>query len=84
MIHTACRKQRVSNRLSFSPFRVQTILRREGVENPYEKLKEATRGQYITAEVMETFIEGLAVDDNVKRELLRVKPNTFLGVYPTS
>ena len=60
---------------------VQTILRREGYPQPYEALKELTRngGDSITRETMHVFINGLAVSDAVKRELLGITPVNYIG-----
>ncbi len=60
---------------------VQTILRREGYPQPYEALKELTRngGDSITRETMHAFINGLAVTDAVKRELLAITPVNYTG-----
>jgi len=60
---------------------VQTILRREGYPQPYEALKELTRngGDSITRETMHVFINGLAVSDAVKRELLGITPVNYTG-----
>lgn len=60
---------------------IQTILRREGVANPYEQLKALTRGQgNITKETFWQFIEQLEVRPEVKEELKRVSPHTYTGV----
>ncbi len=60
---------------------IQTILRREGVENPYEMLKALTRtNSKITEESIANFIEGLDVDDRVKEELKRITPSNYTGI----
>lgn len=59
---------------------IQTVLRREGVDKPYELLKDLTRGtERVTSEVMNAFIEGLSVEDSVKNELKRFTPHNYLG-----
>ncbi|TAE47442.1 MAG: adenylosuccinate lyase [Bacteroidetes bacterium] len=59
---------------------IQTILRREGYPEPYEALKDLTRGQAeITADSIRAFISGLNVDAAVKTELLALSPETYLG-----
>ncbi len=59
---------------------IQTILRREGVQNPYEKLKDLTRGNHhITKEILHDFIEKLDVSEAVKRELKVLSPDTYTG-----
>ncbi len=59
---------------------IQTILRRENYPQPYEALKELTRGKGgITAETMRGFIDGLDVADSVKAELRAVTPQGYVG-----
>ena len=59
---------------------VQTILRREGVANPYEALKALTRGKAgIDAASIAGFIDGLAVSDTVKAELRAITPHNYIG-----
>ena len=61
---------------------IQTILRREGYPNPYEALKDLTRINHrITADVIADFIQGLNVGDEVKRELLKITPQSYTGIY---
>jgi adenylosuccinate lyase len=59
---------------------VQTVMRRHGVEQAYEKLKELTRGKAgITRESMQAFIRTLAIPDNAKKRLLALTPDTYTG-----
>ena len=58
---------------------VQTVMRRYGIENPYEKLKELTRGQGIDQKAMETFIQGLDIPDDAKQRLLEMTPANYIG-----
>jgi adenylosuccinate lyase len=58
---------------------IQTVMRRYGIEKPYEKLKELTRGQRITPEQMQSFIEKLEIPDEVKAALLKLTPSTYTG-----
>ena len=58
---------------------IQTVMRRYGIEKPYEKLKELTRGQRITPEQMQVFIETLAIPDDAKTALLALTPRTYTG-----
>jgi len=58
---------------------VQTVMRRYGIEKPYEKLKELTRGQRINAEVMATFIESLEIPQDAKDLLLEMTPASYIG-----
>lgn len=60
---------------------VQTILRRESYPEPYEALKELTRGNgKINKETMHQFIEGLKVPATVKKELKKITPHNYTGV----
>jgi adenylosuccinate lyase len=62
---------------------IQTILRREQYPNPYEALKELTRGQHgITQESLHAFINGLKVSASVKKELKAVTPFNYTGLLP--
>ena len=59
---------------------IQTVLRREGVDKPYELLKDLTRGtEAVTEEVMNTFIDGLSVKEEVKDELKKFTPFNYVG-----
>ena len=59
---------------------IQTVMRRYGVEEPYEKLKALTRGEKgMTQEVMQDFIRKLAIPDNAKAELLALTPALYIG-----
>lgn len=61
---------------------IQTILRREAYPNPYEALKELTRGnQPVTRETITTFIHTLDVSDAVKTELLQINPRNYTGIF---
>ena len=59
---------------------IQTILRRENIENPYELLKDLTRGnKEINQNKIKEFIKNLPVKDSVKDELLLISPDNYLG-----
>lgn len=59
---------------------IQTILRRDGYANPYEKLKELTRtNQKITREVIHQFIDSLDVSPSLKSEMKKISPQTYTG-----
>ena len=57
-------------------------MRKAGIEKPYEKLKELTRGQKITAETIRAFIEGLELADDDKQRLLEMTPGNYVGMAP--
>ncbi len=58
---------------------IQTVMRRYGIEKPYEKLKELTRGQSITAETLKAFVDTLDMPDEAKKELQALTPATYIG-----
>ena len=57
----------------------QTVMRRYGIENPYEKLKALTRGQKVTREIMLNFLEGLEIPEDAKARLRELTPATYIG-----
>lgn len=60
---------------------IQTILRREGYPNPYEALKEITRGEEgISEKSITAFIDGLKISKKLKDELKTIKPETYTGI----
>jgi adenylosuccinate lyase len=59
---------------------VQTVMRRYGVAQPYEKLKSLTRGRAVTREVMHDFIRSLDIPEEARRRLLELTPATYTGV----
>jgi adenylosuccinate lyase len=60
---------------------IQTILRREGYPNPYETLKELTRGnEHISAASIAAFIENLNVSEEIKNELKAITPQNYTGI----
>ena len=58
---------------------IQTVMRRYGIEKPYEKLKELTRGQRVSRQQFQTFIEKLAIPAKAKAELLKLTPWEYTG-----
>jgi adenylosuccinate lyase len=58
---------------------IQTVMRRYGVPEPYEKLKALTRGQAIDAESLARFVEGLDLPDDVKQRLAALTPAGYVG-----
>ncbi len=59
---------------------IQTILRREGVIMPYEKLKELTRGKVVTMADIHQFIDTLKISDKIKKELKKITPESYIGL----
>jgi len=58
---------------------VQTVMRRYGIANPYEQLKELTRGKGIEPAALRAFIGGLAIPDADKQRLLQMTPGSYIG-----
>ena len=62
---------------------IQTILRRENYPNPYEALKDLTRGKTaINKATIHQFIDGLKISAVVKKELKAISPHNYTGIYP--
>ena len=58
---------------------IQTVMRRYGIEKPYEKLKELTRGQRVDADAMKAFVEKLDIPAEAREALLALTPATYIG-----
>ncbi len=58
---------------------IQTIMRRYGVEQPYEKLKALTRGQRINAAIVRKFVEQLDIPAAAKQQLIDMTPASYIG-----
>ncbi|MCR1567957.1 adenylosuccinate lyase [Mixta sp.] len=58
---------------------IQTVMRRYGIEKPYEKLKELTRGKRVDAAGMQAFIDSLALPEEEKTRLKQMTPANYLG-----
>jgi adenylosuccinate lyase len=58
---------------------IQTVMRRYGIEQPYEKLKALTRGQRITPEALREFINNLEIPVEAKAALTAMTPATYIG-----
>jgi adenylosuccinate lyase len=59
---------------------VQTVMRRYGIANPYEQLKELTRGKGITKDALREFIGTLAIPQDAKDLLLAMTPSNYTGL----
>ncbi|MDZ7781603.1 MAG: adenylosuccinate lyase [Halioglobus sp.] len=58
---------------------IQTVMRRYGIEQPYEKLKELTRGQSVNREAIHNFVATLDLPEDARRALLELTPATYIG-----
>ncbi|MBL8399277.1 MAG: adenylosuccinate lyase [Candidatus Accumulibacter sp.] len=59
---------------------IQTVMRRYAVANPYEKLKELTRGKRISRQDLHAFINSLAIPAEARQQLLALTPSTYTGL----
>ncbi|MFO6422016.1 adenylosuccinate lyase [Motilimonas sp. KMU-193] len=59
---------------------IQTVMRRYGIEKPYEKLKELTRGKRVDAQGIADFIDTLELPESVKAELKQLTPANYIGI----
>ncbi|MFP5462381.1 MAG: adenylosuccinate lyase, partial [Gammaproteobacteria bacterium] len=59
---------------------IQTVMRRYGVENPYEQLKELTRGKRISATELAAFVDRLAIPEEAKARLRELTPGAYTGL----
>ncbi len=62
--------------------RVAAISGAQGMADPYERLKELTRGRQVTAEDMQKFIKELGIPKEVETKLLALTPETYIGLAP--
>ena len=58
---------------------VQTVMRKYGIENSYERLKDFSRGQAISKKILHEFINNLELPDNAKKQLLSLTPEKYIG-----
>jgi adenylosuccinate lyase len=59
---------------------IQTVMRRYGIENPYEQLKTLTRGKRIDADAIKSFVGTLDIPDAARDELMALSPATYTGL----
>ena len=59
---------------------IQTVMRRYGIENPYEQLKELTRGKGISKDALREFVQGLAIPSEAKERLMAMTPASYIGL----
>ncbi len=59
---------------------IQTVMRRYGIPEPYEKLKELTRGQAVSKEILAEFIATLEIPEDEKKRLLELSPERYVGL----
>lgn len=62
---------------------IQTVMRREGISEPYERLKAFTRGKRVTKSQMDEFVEGLELSAEAKTQLQALTPASYIGLAST-
>ncbi len=62
---------------------IQTVMRKVGMDHPYERLKELTRGHRVTAEIMRDFVKALPLPKADKDRLLKMTPANYVGLAAT-
>lgn len=62
---------------------VQTVMRRYGIPEPYEKLKALTRGKPVTKALLHEFVQSLEIPDDARKRLLALTPATYTGLAST-
>jgi len=75
----ACLNNELDNNWEVIAEPIQTVMRRYGIENAYEKLKTLTRGQQINQQAIQAFISDLALPDDAKQRLLALTPASYTG-----
>ncbi|MEZ4915897.1 MAG: adenylosuccinate lyase [Chitinophagales bacterium] len=61
---------------------IQTVLRREGIPNPYEQLRDLTRtNQKVGKQEIHAFIDALKINENLKKELKAISPSNYVGIF---
>ena len=59
---------------------IQTVMRKVGMDHPYERLKELTRGRRVNAEIMRDFVKALPLPKADKERLMKLTPSTYIGL----
>jgi adenylosuccinate lyase len=59
---------------------IQTVMRKVGMDRPYERLKELTRGRRVNAKIMQEFVRKLPLPKADKERLLKMTPATYVGL----
>ncbi len=80
MVNTEKIHEELENHWEVVAEAIQTVLRKVGHQKPYEKLKELTRGQNITKEIIRAFITKLDIPKTEKSKLIKLTPHTYTGL----
>src|SRR5689334_5358533 len=81
VVNTAKITEDLENNWAVVSEAIQTVLRRENYPQPYEALKDLTRGNNtIDKKAIHSFIDGLKVDNEIKKELKKITPQSYTGI----
>jgi len=78
-LNRECLQQDLDNSWEVLAEAIQTVMRRHGIEKPYEKLKELTRGQDMNQETIQAFVQQLELPEDARQALLALTPQTYIG-----
>ena len=78
-INTAVLEDDLDNNWEVLAEPIQTVMRRYGIEKPYEKLKDLTRGKKLDGETIQAFIATLDIPDEAKSDLMQLTPARYTG-----
>lgn len=62
---------------------VLQVMRRYGIEEPYEKLKAVTRDRKVSKEILQQLVDVLDIPDEAKKSLLELTPQSYIGAAAT-
>lgn len=79
-VNTSALKTDLNNNWEVLGEAFQTVMRRYGIPEPYEKLKALTRGKRITPDILHEFIDSLALPEPVKKQLKALTPSDYTGL----
>ncbi|MCJ7591862.1 MAG: adenylosuccinate lyase [Woeseiaceae bacterium] len=79
-VNSAAISAEISNAWEVLGEAVQTVMRRYGIPEPYEKLKGLTRGQAVSKEILQDFIKTLDIPDEEIERLLALSPESYIGL----
>ena len=81
MLNESAIQEELENNWAVVAEAIQSVLRREGFEKPYELLKDLTRtNEGITEKSVKTFIDGLKISEDLKAELKSITPQNYTGI----
>ena len=80
IINIECLEKDLNNNYVVLSEAIQTVLRKNKVDNAYELLKDLSRGKKITKEELKAFIKSLPINENEKKQLINLTPKSYIGL----